>query len=700
MKNASEKEPIYPHLFSQGNIGRLTLQNRVVMAPMGVCLANLDGTPSEQLIDYYEERAKNGVALIITGICRVNDLTGAAAPRQESLSRDIHIKAFARAARRVQRHGTKLIPQLHHPGRQNVSLMMYGWPLLQRIGAIWPEMVSKSFEKQGEMLQNLVAKYGGPAVVAPSAVPCGYVRQRTRALTGFEVRWLIKDFIRAAKRAQLAGLDGVMLHATHGYLIQQFLSPHTNKRRDIYGGSFDNRLRFLREIIQGIRESCGKDFPLLVRLTVDEFYRCIDEQDRGIELEEGVRMAKALEQLGIDAFDISSGTYETINWWLEPTTFKPGWRKNLAAAVKQQVNIPVIAANLIRSPAQAEAQLAEGIQDFIALGRPLLADPEWVAKAREGREGEITRCIMCCHCFESLTEKAAKCQTLECSLNPRLGHEGEMAAFPADTDPSARPVAIIGAGPAGLTAAEMLGRRGIKSVVWEQEPEVGGQVQLAAATPDKENIAWCYEDLKRKAEKYGAEIRLGKTADIDALKKINPRAVIVATGGSPVVPPIIGVEQTHVCTTTDILSGCVRLQNKRVAVIGSGLTGLETAKKLAAEGNEILVVEMLDEIGPNGNRQHIEDALLRLKKYNPVYLSSHKLMEIGENHVVLEDTKRGGTSEYTADAVVLAVGVHSNNEISSELRNHFARVIEVGDARNAGNISDAVHAAFQAAWNL
>ena len=291
----------------------------------------------------------------------MNDLTGASGPRQEALSRDIHIEAYARAARRIQRHGTKLIPQLHHAGRQNLSLMMYGWPLMQRIGAIWPEMLYQSFEKHGEQLQALVAKYGGPAVAAPSVVPCGYVRQRTRALTHWEIRGLIKDFIRAAKRAQLAGLDGVMLHGTHGYLIQQFLSTRTNKRRDEYGGSFDNRLRFVREIIAGIRETCGKDFPVLVRLTVDEFYRSIGEPGSGIELEEGVRLAKALEQCGIDALDISSGTYETLNWWLEPTTFKPGWRKNLAAAVKQAVDIPVIAANLIRSPKQAEAQLAAGV---------------------------------------------------------------------------------------------------------------------------------------------------------------------------------------------------------------------------------------------------------------------------------------------------------------------------------------------------
>jgi 2,4-dienoyl-CoA reductase-like NADH-dependent reductase (Old Yellow Enzyme family) len=287
MAGEAGKPLSYPRLFSEGRIGRLTLRNRIVMAPMAVFMANLDGTPSEQLIDYYEERARSGVALIVTGICRVNDVTGAAGPRQIALSRDIHIPAFARAARRVQRHGTKLVAQLHHPGRQNLSLMMYGWPLVQRIGALYPELVYRIFESQAERAQKLVERYGGPAVAGPSAVPCGHVRQRTRALAGFEIRGLVTDFIRAARRAQLAGLDGVMLHAAHGYLIQQFLSTRTNKRNDAYGGSLENRLRFLREIVRGIREACGPDFPLLVRLTVDEFYRCIGKRTAGSSWKKG-----------------------------------------------------------------------------------------------------------------------------------------------------------------------------------------------------------------------------------------------------------------------------------------------------------------------------------------------------------------------------------------------------------------------------
>lgn len=687
----------YPLLFSEGTIGRLTLKNRIVMPSMEVGMANFDGTLSDQIMDYYEERAKNGVAMIVSGICRVNDLTGAAVPRQIALSRDIQIDSFATAARRIQRHGTKFVAELHHPGRQNHALMMYGWPVVQRIAMAWPGFANY-FEKLGPLGMDLSHKYGGPAVVAPSAVRCNFVNARPRRLTGWEIKGLIKAFVRAAKRAQLAGLDGVMLHAAHGYLMQQFLSTHTNKRNDAYGNSLENRLRFITEIIDSIRATCGPDFPLMVRLSVDEYYRYLGERDLGIELEEGVRIARALEKTGIHALDISSGTYETLNSWCEPTSFEPGWRKNLAAAVRQEVDIPVIAANLIRSAAQAEQQLAEGTQDFVALGRPFLADPEWVNKVREGREHEIKRCIMCCRCFESLNENAAKGQILECSINPRLGHE--QTPLPSIDNRDNRPVAIIGAGPAGLSAAETLGRCGLDCVVFEKNPEVGGQVHLASNTPDKEKIAWCCEDLQTNAEKYGAKIRLGCEANIAALKELDPRAIIVATGGKAIVPPIKGVDQAHVCTNTEILDNSVQLENKRVAVIGSGLTGLETAKKLAAKGNEVMVVEMLDTIGPNGNQQHIDDVLMRLKKYNPTYMTSQKLVEITGEHIVLEDIRQGGRSNHKADAVVLAVGVRSNNGIIAELEKEFAHVIPVGDARTPGRIGDAIHEGFQVAWKL
>ncbi|MEN6358701.1 MAG: NADH:flavin oxidoreductase, partial [Smithella sp.] len=325
----------YQLLLSEGRIGSLTVRNRVVLPPLEVGMANFEGTPSEQLIEYYEPRAKDGLGLLITGITRVNEYHGAGLPRQLAMTSDRHIEPFARMVERLHVHGTKVFCQLHYPGRQSNSLMIGSWPLMERIGRMWPGYW-KFFFKLVPAAEKFAKTGLVPSVVAPSAVACEYSRQKTRALSNREVKGLVSDFIQAARRVQLAGGDGVELHAAHGYLIQQFLSPHTNRRTDEYGGSFENRMRFILEITSGIRAACGKDFPIVVRLAVDEYYRCIGKPGQGIELALGVEMAKRLEQAGVDAIDVSSANYETMNYWLEPASFEPGWRKNLARAVKEK----------------------------------------------------------------------------------------------------------------------------------------------------------------------------------------------------------------------------------------------------------------------------------------------------------------------------------------------------------------------------
>ena len=687
----------YPLLFSEGRIGSVILRNRVVLPPLEVGMANFDGTPSEQLIAYYEERAKNGLGLLMTGITRVNERHGAGLPRQLAMTSDRHIEPFARMVERIHRHGTKIFCQLHHPGRQSNSLMIGTWPLMERIGRFWPGYW-KYFFKLVPAAEKFAKTGLVPAVVAPSAVACEYSRQRTRALSKREIRSLIKDFIQAARRVQLASGDGVELHAAHGYLIQQFLSPRTNRRTDEYGGSFENRMRFILEIIRGIRGHCGPDFPVVVRLAVDEYYRSIGKPGLGIELAQGVEIAKCLEQAGVDAIDVSSANYETMNYWLEPASFEPGWRRNLARAVKEKVKIPVLAANVIRSPEQAEAQLQEGCQDFVCLGRPHLADPAWSRKAALGRGEDIRRCISCLWCFESFLTNAAKGETLECAVNPRLGRERETAE--PLRNGAGRVVVIIGAGPAGLSAAGILGLRGFKPIVLEKSAFVGGQLQLANKPPKKDKINWCFTDLQHDALKNGAEIRFNTEATPESVKALDPYAVVVATGAKAVVPPVEGVHLPHVCTVTEILNGSVRLKNQRVAVIGSGMTGLETAEKLAEEGNRVLVVEMMDQIAPGAHPQHVDDILPRLKACSTDFIVGHKLVKISADVIFLESTAGGKRREEKADAVVLSVGVKSNNALASALQPHFPGLRVIGDARRVGRIPQAVRDGFDTAWNL
>ncbi|HOU49610.1 MAG: FAD-dependent oxidoreductase [Smithella sp.] len=687
----------YEKLFSEGRIGSVTIKNRIVMPPMEVGMANPDGTPSEQLIAYYEERARNGLGLLITGITRVNGRHGATLPRQLAMTSNRHIEPFARMVERVHAHGTKIFCQLHHPGRQGNSLMTEFWPMVELMGRVWPGYWKYFFKIVPAM--NKFAESGlVPPVVSASPVACEHSKQRTRALMKWEIKGLIKDFIKAAHRVQQTGADGVELHAAHGYLIQQFLSPHTNRRTDEYGGSLENRMRFLLEIIQGIRNQCGKNFPIAVRLSVDEYYRCINKPGQGIELAEGIEMAKRLEQAGIDAIDVSSANYETMNYWLEPISYEPGWRNNLAKAVKEKVRIPVLAANLIRSADQAETQLREGYQDFVCLGRPHLADGAWSRKVSEGREQEIKRCISCLWCFESLLVNALVGQPLECAVNPRLGRESE-TAHPAKTG-SGRVVAIVGAGPAGLSAAEILGLRGFKPIILEKNAFVGGQLQLANKPPKKEKINWCFNDLHSAALKNGAEIRFNTEATPESIRALHPYAVIVATGGNSVIPPIEGVKQPHVCTVTEILNGIVKLKGKRVAVIGSGMTGLETAEKLGEDGNQITVVEMLSEIGPDAFGQYLDDILPRLNAYKVNFIPGHKLIKINANSIILENTSSRQQREEKIDHVVLSVGVKCNDKLAKELQPHFERVYTIGDARKIGRIAQAIRDGFDSAWMI
>ncbi len=697
----------YPHLFSEGKIGDLTIRNRTVMAPMASGMANYDGTPSEQIIGYYEERAKNGLGLLITEVTRVNVLHGAALPRQLSMAYDRHIAPFAAMVERVHAHGTKVFCQLHHPGHQGLSMMGIAGPMSELTGRIWPGY----YDKLPEMMRNvgkypqaadlLVKYFRWPAVVGPSKVPSLLYNQRTRALRKWEIKLLVHEFARAAKRVQLAGGDGVELHAAHGYLIEQFLSPHPNRRTDEYGGSLENRMRFLLEIIAAVRRECGKGFPLAVRLTVDDYYRDIGKPGQGLELEEGVEIARRLEKAGIDAIDVSSGNYETLNWLVETGSFEPGWRKHLAAAVKEAVSIPVLAANLIRSPEQAEAQLAEGIQDFVSLGRPFLADGAWARKAQEGRADEIKRCICCVYCFESVVKNGMAGDCLSCAVNPRLGREKETAEPRVDGD--GRVVAVVGAGPAGLSAAETLCARGFKPVVLEQSGSAGGQLKLGSVPPGKDKINWCVEDLEKAARRGGAEIRYNTLATPAALLAMDPYAVLVATGGVPIVPGIPGVERENVCTVNQVLDGTVSLKGQHVAVIGSGLTGLETALKLAEDGNRVMVVEMASEIGPGAYHQNLDDVLLHLKPYSPVFVTSHKLVEIREGEIALEHVKSGERVTRQVDQVVLSVGVKSDNVLAAELgalKERFPRVMVIGDACGPGRIFNAIKGGFDAARDL
>ena len=689
----------YPLLFTPGKIGNCKLKNRIVMAPMVMGTGTPGGAPDEQMCAYYEARARGGAGLIITECCRIDDHTGPLAPCQISLTHNRHIASLAAMVKRIHKHGAKVFCQLHHPGRQNYSILVGTMRLSLLSGRLFPPYW-KLFFKIAKFAP-LIEKTGLlPPVAGASDVPCEHQKQKTRALKIKEIHKIVSRFGDSALRAKKAGADGVELHGAHGYLIQQFLSPYTNRRTDEYGGTLENRLRFLREIIEDVRAKCGADFPIIVRLSADEYYR-EKGKHQGLTLDDGVEIAKAIELMGADAIDVSSGTYETMNYWLEPTTFELGWRKNLAAAVKKAVNIPVLAANFIRSPEQAEQQLAEGTQDFISLARPLLADPDWAEKVRTGRGDEVTRCIACLWCFESMLAGGFVGEAGQCAVNPRCCQEYKISEA-LQKNGEGQAVAVIGAGIAGLTAAKVLAKRGFAVTILEKNAQAGGQVNLAAAPPNKEKIRWCVDDLLVKCEKLGVNIKYNIDDVSETLKQIKPNAVFLATGAKEIVPDIPGADGENVHLVSDVLGGDIDLSDKSVAVIGSGLTGLETGEYLCARGCRVSIVEMADELAPGAYHQHKDDVIPKLEKADVKFYLGEKLMAVNSGSIDLQNVNTGETKSIKIDNVVLSVGIRPNDALALPLSLELLDVpiIPIGDAHKTGRIASAIHNAYDAAVNF
>lgn len=687
----------YEFLASPMKIGSCEIRNRVVMPPMLMGFGSFDGRPTEKMMDYYEARAKGGAGIVMTEITRINDQTGSAAFAQLAVSHDYHIEPLRELAKRVQKHGAKFFVQLHHPGRQNVGLLVGTIPLSIQLEKITRGAYGKLLYKLTPAAAPLLLNHNiVPSSVAPSKCePAYFAGGRVRELRYQEIKQLEKQFIDGALRVKKAGCDGVELHAAHGYLLQQFLSPATNMRTDEYGGSLENRMRFILNILKGIKKECGQDFPVIVRLSVDECYEMIGQKGKGYTLKEGVEIAKALEANGADAIDVSSAGYDTFNYWLEPVSFEPGWRKYMAKAVKEAVSIPVLAANLIRSPEQAEQQLKEGIQDFVSLGRPHIADPDWAEKAISGK-GTIKRCICCLNCIESMYANAYVGLHSECSVNPFVGHEGEKI----NKNGKGRKVAVIGAGPAGLVCSDILVQRGFDVTLIEKSNRAGGQINLAAAPPNKAKTAWFIEDAVASCEENGVKILFNTPATVELIKELDPYAVIVATGSKPLKPSFGTIFDGQPYTFEDILTGNVNIENQNVAVIGSGMTGLETAHYLTEKGCKVTVVEMADEIAPGTWMQHKDDIMPQLKAAGTVFMTGEKLCLVGNGCIETENTKTKARKQINCDSVVLSLGSKPENALANELKMAGYNPILIGDSNKVGKIADATKAAYKAALSL
>lgn len=640
----------YERLFEPGRIGSLELKNRIVMPAMGCSLAESTGEAGARMIKYYADRARGGAGLIITEITRIDDETGVGTPNQLSVTNTHVIAQLSRLAEAVHAYDTKLFVQLHHPGNQTPSRLI-----------------------------------GGRQPVSASDVTCKVIGEQPRALTTEEVEGLVKKFVTGAVIAQKAGVDGVEIHAAHGYLVSQFLSPHTNKRTDKYGGGFEGRMRFVTEIIMGIKAYCGPKFPISVRINGNDYL------DDGITEEDGIAQAKYLDALGVSAINVSCGTYDSGATIIEPSYFAEGWKKHLAANIRKAVNIPVIAVCNIKHPAFAEKLLEEGATDFVGIARGQLADADWGVKAMAGKDKLIRKCLGCMECFRILNDGLP----LGCTLNPVLGREFEYGDEKLVKNGSGRRIAVIGGGPAGMEAALTLRKRGFDVVIFEAKARLGGTAILAAIPPNKGMIEEYIETMEAQLNEAGVEIRLNAPATVEAVKATGAEAVFLAAGGKPILPAIPGIERA--VTAEAVLAGEAEVTGSAV-IVGGGVTGLETAETLAPK-HRVTVVEMLGKVGGNLYPSITMHLAQEIMKNGGVIAKNRQLTAVTESGVTVKDTATGEETIIPADTVILAMGVRANRELYDGLRKEFGdKLILVGDSSRPGQIYDALHSGHDRAF--
>ncbi len=646
-------------LFTEKKIGNVTAPNRLVFEPMGNYYAELDGSVSERDIAFYGERAKGGCGIVMTEVASVNSKTGRGNLRNLCTDNDKFIPGYKKMADEIHKYGSLLFVELYHPGCQGIA------PL------------------------------NGGSMASPSGQESDLIHMPSHEMTVQEIHDTVNDFIEGAVRMQKAGVDGVVLHAAHGYLLCEFISSYTNHRTDEYGGSIENRVRIIKEIIDGIREKCG-DYPIIIRYSADEYMREIHKEG-GMVLDDAIEMAKLFEAYGVDALDVSAGNYETMNWAWEPTGFDEGWKMHNGESIAKAVNIPVIACSVIRTPKAAVEFLDKGVS-FVGSARQFFADPYWGEKVKNGRESEIRKCISCLNCMESLMaadeSNGIRCQ---CTVNIEGGEECQY--LPLKKDGNNRKVVILGAGPAGLEAARVAAERGFKPVIIEKSSAIGGQLNLANKPPKKDKITWLIDYYRAMINKYGIEVRLNTEATAEAISKENPYRVINAIGSSPVLPKSIsGLDQSFIITPPDVLSGKIDLTGKKICVVGSGMTGIETAEFLQEKGNTIELYEMADDIGPGLFFQNLIDVMGRLAPGGCKFFAKHQLASVSEHEAKFKNLENNTEVTASFDNIVISLGTRSNSLPDSIAS--LSNIITIGDAEKAGRIRHAIEGGYKAALSL
>ena len=640
---------MFKNLFTAGKIGNLEIKNRMVVPAMLTEYANEDGSINERFIRYYEEKAKGDFGLIIVEDTAV-ERRGAGFMCLPGIWSDELAESHKELTKRIKSYGAKIAIQLYHAGREGSS-----------------------------------AVNGGEQIVAPSAIQDPTNLELPRELTTEEVKELVEKFAQGARRAKEAGYDAVELHGAHGYLINQFLSPYSNRRTDEYGGTFMNRLRFPLEIIKRIKELTGEDFPIIYRITADEMV------EGGLTIDDSKIIVPMLENAGIAAVHVSASVYKSGYWASAPTTAPSTPFVKYAEEIKKVVdNIPVIAVNKINTPFIAESILKEGKADFVSMGRASIADPHLPRKAKEGKLEDIVFCI---GCWQGCQGMIAKQEPVTCLVNPMVGKEEEYAVEEAEVK---KKVMVVGGGVAGMQAAIIASKRGHDVSLYEKGQKLGGQWLLAAVPPGKDPLNMFTVWQKHQLNENKVKVFMGVEITEELIKEVNPDHVILATGSTPIMPIIKGIDLPHVVQANDILAGKVLMQNN-VVVIGGGLVGAEVGEQFGEHVDNVTIVEMASEIAAGMDTAPKTFLMKHLKESAVNLLVNTKVTEIKEKSIVIE--REGIIEEILADQVVIAIGSRSENILEEVVKGKYQYNV-IGDATKVGRAVEAVEMGHIAGINV
>lgn len=631
-------------MLENGKIGGITLKNKIIMAPMGT-KSDSDGSFSLRDIRYFEERAKGGVGMIITGRVGTQD-------KYEMRTNHLlyvyhHLTRLSLLIEKVHHYGTKLCVQLG-PG---IGRMVYQDPFTppyssSEIPAFWfPELMCKPYSKE-------------------------------------QIRFLVKSMGWSASLAKRAGADAVEIHAYGGYLNDQFHCSLWNKRTDEYGGNLEGRLRFTLEIIASIRESCGKEFPVIVKFTP---YHGIPG---GTELPEGIQIAKIFESAGVDALHVDKGCFEVWNDVIS-TVYEPDAHQlAIAEAIKKEVNIPVIAHGKLHKLEVVEKALEELKTDFVALGHQMMTDPYWVTKVKAGNVNDIRPCIGCNDCLFMSHQGRQQ----SCAVNPQCLREDDYPILPAN---ESRSVLVIGGGPGGMQAAITADQRGFDVELWEKDYRLGGALLAAGAPKFKEDVSRFVTYMTNKICNSNVKIKLNKEAGVEDILRAKYDKVIIATGSKPITPKIQGIDGETVKDSISVLLGNEKV-GKNVAVIGGGLVGCEVALHVKETAENVFIIEMLGDILVTAQHNRNNDISLRKKITNSgiKIIGKAKVSSIHSDfieYILHDEVKR-----INCDTVINAAGWKANDDLVKALENKLEDLSVIGDAIAPRRIYDAVHEGFHA----